>query len=69
MFSLLRKRIHPVERNGLCILQSVKDALQAHGITRSIEELKILLRNELDANSADYNDFSVANVDLKVEVD
>ena len=63
------KRIHPVERNGLCILQSVKEALQAHGITRNIEELKILLRNELDANSADYNDFSVANVDLTVEVD
>ena len=58
------KRIEPVERNGLCILQSVKEALNVHEIQTNIETMKIRLNDEIYDNLDFYKNFSVS-LDVK----
>ena len=63
------KHIEPVERNGQCILQSVKEALNAHEIQTNIDRLKTQLRDEICNNLDFYKKFSVNTPHVKSEVE
>lgn len=63
------KRIHPVEKNGFCIINSIKEALREVNVEKSIEELIDVLRVEISSNAEYYQSFSADehNVVTKLE--
>ena len=66
--SKFQKKIVPVARNGLCILESFKVAFEAAGY-HIISDLKELLRNEISTNYEFDLNFSDHSVNIVEEVE
>ena len=63
----LDKEIRPVERDGLCIFNSVRVVLAEKGVDWSVDELKEALQEEIKNNS--YDSFSGGAVtDKELEI-
>ena len=60
-------RIKRVERNGLCIIQSIIEVLNANGVKTDVPEVLAKLRTEIQRNIAYYREFSGA-VDIETEL-
>ena len=62
-----KKTIKPVDRNGPCILLSVREVLLEAGIDRSMGEQKDILINEIKNNTI-YKDCSTSEVEICAEI-
>ena len=67
--SHLGKRIKAVEKNGLCILSAVQEALHANKIVHTIQELKDILQTEINRDIGLCKTFSDKNVDLMSDLE
>ena len=65
----IQKKIVPVEKNGLCILNAMQRALKDNGVSRTIEQLINSLKEEIQKNASKYQTFSEDDVDVKAEIE
>ena len=61
-------RIKRVERNGLCIIQSIIEVLNANGVKKDVPEVLAELRTEIQRNIAYYREFS-GDVEIENELE
>ena len=61
-------RIKRVERNGLCIIQSIIEVFNANGVKKDVPEVLAELRTEIQRNIAYYREFS-GDVEIENELE